>query len=79
MRKTIAVCGTFDSKGEEFSYLAEQVRKLGADVLSGPIIPRRRSLPQPKTGTQAAVLRTVWTGCPQGPVVCLPVWLRRKR
>lgn len=34
MRKTIAMCGTFDSKGEEFSYLAEQLRKLGADVLS---------------------------------------------
>lgn len=31
---TVAVIGTFDSKGEEFRYLIEQIQKAGAQVLS---------------------------------------------
>lgn len=31
---TVAVIGTFDSKGEEFRYLIEQIQKAGARVLS---------------------------------------------
>ncbi len=34
MSKTIAVIGTFDTKGEEFAYLIERIKEAGCDVLS---------------------------------------------
>ncbi len=34
MSKTIAVLGTFDTKGEEFAYLIERIREAGCEVLS---------------------------------------------
>lgn len=34
LKKTVAVLGTFDSKGEEFSYLIQKLESLGVNVLS---------------------------------------------
>ena len=34
MKKTVAVLGTFDTKGEEFSYLSEKIKALGVNVLT---------------------------------------------
>lgn len=34
LKKTVAVLGTFDSKGEEFTYLIEKIKESGVNVLS---------------------------------------------
>lgn len=34
LKKTVAVLGTFDSKGEEFTYLINKIKESGVNVLS---------------------------------------------
>lgn len=56
IKKTVAVLGTFDSKGEEFSYLAKKIREAGVDVLTIDAGTRAHNNPADITNVEIARL-----------------------